>query len=150
MRKAIEEARAGVNAGHGGPFGACIARDEEIVALAHNTVLRDSDPTAHAEVNAIRTACKRLGTHKLDGCILIATAEPCPMCLSAIHWARLSSLIFGVSMNCAAGFGFDDASFMRELRRPAQERALASRGGVLAKECEGIFRMWKESGGQLY
>jgi len=150
MREALAEARSGVDAGHGGPFGACVARGPVLIAAGHNTVLRDGDPTAHAEVNAIRAACRRLGTHDLAGCVLVSTAEPCPMCLAAIHWARLSGLVYGAGLACAARFGFDDAAFQAELARPAGERALPSRGGVLAAECEALFRHWQARGGRLY
>ncbi|NUN93821.1 MAG: nucleoside deaminase, partial [Verrucomicrobiae bacterium] len=90
MRQALASAAEGVRLGHGGPFGACVVREGRAIAVAHNTVLRDRDPTAHAEMNALRAACRALGTHDLSGGVIYATAEPCPMCLGAIAWARLA------------------------------------------------------------
>ena len=150
MKKALVQAKTGVDAGHGGPFGACIAHGVSLVALAHNTVLRDADPTAHAEINAIREACRLLGTHDLSGCVLVCTAEPCPMCYAAIRWARISALVYGASMACAAKFGFDDVDFESEFSKPTLERSLPSRGGILAGECETLFHHWHEASGHLY
>ena len=96
MKKAIERARETMNKNWGGPFGAAVIdSDGNIVAVSSNSVLKDNDPTAHAEVNAIREACKKLGTYDLSGCILYATGYPCPMCLSAIIWANVSKVYFG-------------------------------------------------------
>src|SRR5438093_8259131 len=117
MKLAITSAREGVELDHGGPFGACIVRGDEVISVAHNTVLRDSDPTCHAEMNAIRSACKVLETHVLADCEIYTTAEPCPMCLAAINWARLKQIVVGVPRECAAAFGFDDAVFYSELQK---------------------------------
>lgn len=102
MRLAIAEAIDGVSSKHGGPFGAVIVRDGAVVARAHNTVLRDNDPTAHGEINAIRAACQALGRLDLSGCELYTTAEPCPMCLAAIVWSRLSGRASAQSTTAAA------------------------------------------------
>ena len=150
MKRAIREAGTGLRHRHGGPFGACVVRNGRIVASAHNTVLRDSDPTAHAEINAIREACRRLRTHDLGDCELYATAEPCPMCLGAILWARVRRLHFGVSRKTAASHGFDDDAFYRELRHPPSKRKLPTQGGILARECEALFDKWQNRAGALY
>lgn len=151
MLTAIASARDGIRRGHGGPFGACVVKGGRIVAAAHNTVLRDRDPTAHAEINAIRQACRALKTHDLSGCVLYATAEPCPMCLAAIHWARIGALRIGVPMRIAARAGFDDALIRQELTRPARRRRrLPTRAGVMAPACRKLFKEWKEKNGILY
>ena len=150
MTRAIREARIGLRHKHGGPFGACVVRNGRVVAVAHNTVMRDSDPTAHAEINAIREACQRLHTHSLGDCELYATAEPCPMCLGAILWARIGKLHFGVSRSVAARHGFDDAAFHREFRCSPSKRKLPTQGNVLARECETLFDEWQHSAGVLY
>ncbi len=150
MKQALAQAKTGVDAGHGGPFGACVARGASLIAAAYNTVLRDADPTAHAEINAIREACRLLGTHDLSGCVLVCSAEPCPMCYAAIRWARISALVYGADMACAAKFGFDDADFESEFKRPTLKRSLPSRGGLLAEECEALFQYWRKKEGRLY
>ncbi len=111
MKEAVSEAAVGVAAGHGGPFGAVVVKDGAIVGRGHNEVLHRNDPTAHAEVQAIREACAFLGSPDLAGCTLYATCEPCPMCLAAIHWARLDRLVYAATKDDAAAAGFDDAKF---------------------------------------
>ena len=108
MQRAIELAKSGMLAGHGGPFGAVIVRDGEIIGEGWNQVLRNNDPTAHGEVTAIRDACNKLGDFKLTGCEIHTTGEPCPMCLGAIHWARIDRIYYGFSIKDAATAGFDD------------------------------------------
>ncbi|MDD4250915.1 MAG: nucleoside deaminase [Candidatus ainarchaeum sp.] len=108
MKIALNEAKKGVSGKHGGPFGAVIVCDNKIIAKAHNMVLKNNDPTAHAEINAIRIASKKLKTVNLDNCILYSTCEPCPMCLSAIYWSRIKKIIFSCSRLDAKKAGFDD------------------------------------------
>jgi len=142
MRRAIEVARQGIEAGQS-PFGAVIVRDGNIVAEAHNTVWADTDPTAHAEINAIRMAASKLGTIDLTGCIMYSTCEPCPMCLAAIHWAKLDRVFYGAQIADAAAAGFS------ELKVPAAE--LAKRGGSqlqvlpgpLRQQCQELFKLWQ-------
>lgn len=135
MRRAIELARNGMLAGDGGPFGAVVVRNGEIVGEGWNRVLRDSDPTAHGEVVAIRDACSRIGNHSLEGCEIHTTGEPCPMCFGAIHWARIGAIHYGFSIDDAASVGFDDRAFYRELAMPADRRSIPARqsgdGGAL-------------------
>ena len=124
MRRAIELARRGMNQGVGGPFGAVIVRDGEIVGEGWNRVLETNDPTAHGEIIAIRDACSRLGTFSLHGCEIHTTGQPCPMCLGAIHWARLGRIYFGFRIEDAADIGFDDTEFFRQMLLPADQRSI--------------------------
>lgn len=108
MKEAIEEARRTMNLNYGGPFGAMITKDNKIIAVASNTVLKDCDPTAHAEINAIRKAGEVLKTHDLSGCTLYATGYPCPMCLSAIIWSNIKTVYYGTNLKEAEDIGFRD------------------------------------------
>ena len=123
MREAIRLASANVENG-GGPFGAVIARGGEIIATGVNRVTANCDPTAHAEVSAIRAAAQKLGTFNLSGCEIYSSCEPCPMCLGAIYWARLDRLFYGNTKADAARIGFDDAFIYKELALPLSERTL--------------------------
>ena len=141
MRAAIEEAMRGVEAGDGGPFGAAVVRDGTVIAVGHNEVVAQNDPTAHAEILAIREACRSLGTFDLSGCEIFSTCEPCPMCLAAIHWARISGLWWGASRHDAAAIGFDDLTLYETLagrRAPAFE----STGGIQREACLGLMHDW--------
>lgn len=140
MREAIRLSEENLRNG-GGPFGAVIAKDGEIVATGVNRVTSESDPTAHAEVNAIRAACRRLGTFNLSGCEIYSSCEPCPMCLGAIYWARLDALYYGNDKHDAARIGFDDAFIYEEIDLKPQERKLASRR-LLAEEAIRAFDEW--------
>jgi guanine deaminase len=108
MHLAIEESKNGMLAGHGGPFGCVIVKNDEIVGRGHNQVLCNNDPTAHAEVVAIRNACANLGTFQLTGCEIYCSCEPCPMCLGAIYWARPDKIFYANTKQDAAAIGFDD------------------------------------------
>jgi len=111
MKIAHNEAVKGMTAKEGGPFGAVIVKENEVIASAHNEVLKSNDPTAHAEVTAIRRASQKLGTFDLEGCELYTTCKPCPMCLGAIFWARIGTVYYGANELDAARGGFDDAHF---------------------------------------
>lgn len=126
MRRAIELARAGMERGAGGPFGAVIVRNDEIVGEGWNRVVETNDPTAHGEIAAIRDACSRLGTFSLEGCEIHTTGQPCPMCLGAIHWARIAKIHYGFRIEDAAMMGFDDFEFYREMILPPSERLIPS------------------------
>jgi len=115
LGQAIACAIAGAKAGQGGPFGAVVVKDGVVIAEACNHVLAKNDPTAHAEVEAIRAACAKLGSFQLDGCDVYASCEPCPMCLGALFWARPRAVYFAATRTDAAGAGFDDARFYDEL-----------------------------------
>ena len=108
MKLAVQEAEYGVNNKEGGPFGAVIIKNDKVVASSHNTVLLDNDPTAHAEVNTIRKACKKLNTYDLSDCILYTTSEPCPMCASAIIWSNIKTVYYGTDRKDVANIGFRD------------------------------------------
>lgn len=114
-------------AGDGGPFGAVVVRGGEIIGEGWNRVLRDKDPTAHGEISAIRDACSRIDDFSLEGCEIHTTGEPCPMCLGAIHWARIGRIYYGFSIRDAATAGFDDVNFHDELAKPPEERSIPSR-----------------------
>ena len=143
MRTAIRLSEDNVRNG-GGPFGAVIVKDGEIVATGTNRVTADCDPTAHAEVNAIRAACARLGTFDLSGCEKYSSCEPCPMCLGAIYWAHLDKLYYGNDKKDAAGIGFDDAFIYRELDLKPEDRSLKSER-LLPDEASNAFRQWAEN-----
>lgn len=132
MRRAIELARSGMNAGAGGPFGAVVVKEGAIIGEGHNRVVATNDPTAHGEIVAIREACQRLGSFSLEGCEVYTTGEPCPMCLGAIHWARVARIYYGFSIEDAAAIGFDDREFYRQFALPRGERHLPS--GTCAAE----------------
>jgi len=122
MMRAIELARQGMKRGDGGPFGAVVARDGEIIGEGWNRVLATNDPTAHGEVTAIRDACARAGTFDLAGCVIYTTGEPCPMCLGAIYWARIAAIRYGFGIADAAEIGFDDRAFYQQFALPPDER----------------------------
>lgn len=115
MQVAIDEAYQGIQAGDGGPFGSVIVKNGKIVGQGHNQVLAENDPTCHGEMEAIRDACKNLGTHDLTGCELYTTAEPCPMCLGAILWSNMSQVYYGCTRQDSAEIGFRDDAFYRQL-----------------------------------
>ncbi len=111
MKLAISEARKGIRSGHGGPFGAVIVKDSEVIGKGHNQVVKNNDPTCHGEIMAIHKACKKLGTFDLSGCEVYTTGEPCPMCLAAILWANISKVYFGCNIWDTAKIGFRDSAF---------------------------------------
>jgi tRNA(Arg) A34 adenosine deaminase TadA len=124
MHRAIELARRGIQMGDGGPFGAVVVREGEIIGKGWNRVIRTNDPTAHGEIIAIRDACARLGTFSLEGCEIHTTGQPCPMCLGAIQWARIRRIFYGFRIEDAAEIGFDDREFFRQMALPPDERAI--------------------------
>lgn len=141
MREAIELSKKSVASG-GGPFGAVIARNGKIIARASNTVTQTNDPTAHAEVNAIRSACKELGVFKLNGCELYTSCEPCPMCLSAAYWAGIEKIYFGNSRIDAKEINFDDSFIYDEIPLLPSERSVPA-AQRLRDEAIEAFRMWE-------
>jgi tRNA(Arg) A34 adenosine deaminase TadA len=142
LRRAIALATENVLSGAGGPFGAVIVRDGQIIAEAANTVTATDDPTAHAEVNAIRAAAKALSVFTLAGCHLYSSCEPCPMCFSAAHWARMEAIYYGASSADAACAGFDDDFLYRELRKDSAERKLLPTTQLLGAEAWASFAAW--------
>ncbi len=144
LRRAIALATQNVIDGLGGPFAALIVRDGQVIAEAANSVTATCDPTAHGEVNAIRAAARALGTFSLAGCELYTSCEPCPMCLAAAHWARLSAVWYGASAADAARAGFDDAFLYEEFRREPAARSLPARQ-LLGDEAWESFAAWLAS-----
>jgi guanine deaminase len=143
MQLAIRLATENVRSGVGGPFGAVVARNGEIVATGVNRVTANNDPTAHAEVNAIREACKALGTFQLPGCVLYTSCEPCPMCLGAIYWVRLDSVYFGNTCHDAAEAGFDDSHIYEEMKVERSQRKVPMLRLLPDRAIES-FRLWME------
>ncbi|NPV90125.1 MAG: nucleoside deaminase [Firmicutes bacterium] len=143
MEAARAEALTGLAAGEGGPFGAAVVRNGQVIATAHNTVLKDNDSTAHAEVNAIRLAERLLRTFDLAGCELYTTCYPCPMCLGAILWARIDRVYYGCSSEDAAGIGFDDRRFY-DLMSTAAGGGVPGLVQMEREECREVFRRWAE------
>jgi tRNA(Arg) A34 adenosine deaminase TadA len=141
MREAIRLADESVKNG-GGPFGAVIVKDGEIIAGSSNSVTIDNDPTAHAEVNTIRQACKKLGTFDLSGCTIYTSCEPCPMCLGAIYWAHLSHIFYGNNRKDAAEIDFDDDFIYLELEKPMKERSVPFTQ-LMKREALKTFKAWK-------
>ena len=141
MREAIQLAIDGLNVGRGGPFGAVVVKDGQIVGRGSNCVTSTNDPTAHAEIIAIREACRRLSTFDLGGCELYTSCEPCPMCLAAIYWARLERLYFSATAADAAAAGFDDAFIAREFALPPANRSIPTQR-LLESEAAAPFRAW--------
>lgn len=150
MQHAIQSALDGMATGHGGPFGACVVKGDKMISVAHNTVLRDQDPTCHAEVNAIRMASRYLGTYDLSECEIYSTAEPCPMCLGAIYWARLSKIHVGVSKECSHKHGWSDLAFYEEMHRPLAEKNTPIVMGILPEDCEALFAVWAKDHKEFY
>jgi guanine deaminase len=143
MREAIGLAREGMRAGRGGPFGAVVVKEGRIVGRGANSVLSDRDPTAHAEIVALRDACRCLDTHELSGCAVYSSCEPCPMCLAALYWARVDSLWYAATKEDAAAAGFDDSMIYLEVGKPPLRRKLAMHP-VLRDEAVGLFTEWAE------
>jgi tRNA(Arg) A34 adenosine deaminase TadA len=142
MQRAIDLSKNSVKSG-GGPFGAVIARNGEIIAEGSNCVTIDNDPTAHAEVSTIRKACKKLGTFDLSGCEIFTSCEPCPMCLGAIYWAKLDKIYYANNRKDAADIGFADDFIYEELPLNPSERQKPSEI-LMREEALEAFRMWKE------
>jgi guanine deaminase len=142
MELAIKEAELGMHHNHGGPFGAVIVCRGEVIAAAHNEVLKSCDPTAHAEVLAIRRASHKLGRFDLSDCELYSTCEPCPMCFAAIHWAKMTTLYFGCTREDAAAIGFDDAYIYSVLQGRATHLQVHSQV-VEPSACLHLFELWK-------
>jgi guanine deaminase len=147
MKQAIVKAREGIATGNS-PFGACVVKNSQLIASAHNSVWPDTDPTAHAEVNAIRRTARVLRTIDLSGCIMYTTCEPCPMCLSAIHWSKIDRVVYGATIADAAGAGFNELKF--------DAKRLAKEGGsklvveqlddqTTCRECAALFQEWKKA-----
>ena len=142
MGRAVALSAEKMRAGMGGPFGAVIVRDGEIIAEGFNQVTSTNDPTAHAEVVAIRRACARLNTFSLEGCVIYTSCEPCPMCLASIYWARIDAIYFANTRADAADIGFDDDFLYREIPKPIGDRTIPTRQ-LLLDEARAVFEEWR-------
>lgn len=142
MLKAIQLSQQGMHANAGGPFGAVIVKDGKVVGEGHNQVTSSNDPTAHAEVTAIRQACKNLNTYDLTGCEIYSSCEPCPMCLSAIYWAHISKIYFANNRLDAADIGFDDDFLYHEINVDLEKRKIPV-SQIMHTEAFEIFNEWK-------
>jgi tRNA(Arg) A34 adenosine deaminase TadA len=145
MRMAIKLSENNVLKAAGGPFGAVVVKDRKVIAKSANKVTSTNDPTAHAEVSAIRLACKKLKTFDLSGCIIYTSCEPCPMCLGAIYWAHIDKIYYANTKKDAAEIDFDDKFIYEEIDRPMEKRKLAV-VQLLRDEAIKAFKMWRESG----
>lgn len=143
MREAIALSQAGMEAGKGGPFGCVIVKDGEIVGRGFNRVTSSNDPTAHAEVVAIRDACTNLGTFQLDECVVYTSCEPCPMCLGALYWARPKAIFFANTREEAADIGFDDDFIYQEIVLHHSDRHIHTKH-MPSDEALAVFRSWSD------
>jgi len=148
IQRAIQLAAEHMRAKDGGPFGAIVARDNEIIAAGWNQVTSSNDPTAHAEIVAIRAAAARLGSFVLQGCVLYSSCEPCPMCLGAAWWARVERIVFAATRTDAAGAGFDDEKLYRELALPPASRRLPMQQ-ILRDKAVEVFEEWRRMPGKI-
>jgi guanine deaminase len=144
MRRAIALATENVTSGAGGPFGAVVVRGDEIIATGVNCVTLLNDPTAHAEVTAIRAACAALGDFRLTDCVLYSSCEPCPMCLAAIYWSRCAAIFYGNTAAAAAAVGFNDSLLYTEVRKPLAERSIPILQ-LLPDQAIASFDAWRNS-----
>ncbi len=142
MRRAIGLAQKGIDSNSGGPFGAVVVKEGKIVGEGCNQVTSTNDPTAHAEVVAIRNACKNLDSFQLDGCVLYTSCEPCPMCLGAIYWARPAKIFYAATHIDAANIGFDDQFIYEEIEKKARDRQIKT-VNLLREEGLKVFKNWE-------
>ena len=148
MRRAFALALENVQSGRGGPFAALVVKNGKIIAEGANRVTSTNDPTAHAEIVAIREACRMLGSFQLDGCTIYTTSEPCPMCLGAIYWARPARVYFAGTARDAAGAGFDDTFIYEELKQSSSQRKIPMTQ-LLREESLAVFEAWKKKPGRI-
>ncbi|MCP4652418.1 MAG: nucleoside deaminase [Candidatus Omnitrophica bacterium] len=148
MTIALSAAKKGCQNGYGGPFGCCIVKKDKIIARASNTVLKSSNPTAHAEINTIVKACAILKTHVLDECVIYTTTEPCPMCFSAIHWAKIPIIVYGTAIEDVKKLGFNELMIKAKQLKISGKSSVKIIGGFMLKECEDLLDFWKNLPGQ--
>jgi guanine deaminase len=149
MEAALKKTSQGMKKGNS-PFGACVVRNGEIVALAHNTVLEKRDPTNHAEINAIRLACRKLGTHDLSGCAIYSTTEPCPMCFAAIHWAGIGAIVYGTNIGDVKKLGFSELTISNEEMKKRGGAKIKIKKDFMRDECLKLLKEWKSGRGRVY
>jgi len=149
MGRAIMKALEGMKNGNS-PFGSCVVKDGKVIAAAHNTVLTKKDATNHAEMNAIREACRKLRRHELRGCTIYSTTEPCPMCFSAIHWAKIREIVYGTCTDDVEMLGFGELTICDFELKKRGRSGVRIRGGFMKKECVELLALWKKKGGKTY
>ena len=149
MKLGIDKARETMMKDYGGPFGAVIVKNNEVIAIASNTTLKDNDPTAHAEINAIREACQKLKTYDLTGCTLYATGYPCPMCLSAIIWSNIKEVYYGTNLKDAEAIGVRD-DFIYNFIRNDNQGEILNLSKLDREECLKLFEEYKNNGKTIY
>lgn len=148
---AFQEARLGIDGGHGGPFGAIVVWHDKIVGRGHNTVLSEEDPTAHAEINAVREAGHHLHKPHLADCVLITTAEPCPMCLASIYWADIKEVYYCLHKEEISKLGFRDDDIYHEFQLPFEKRSVKlNHYPDVSVDAKKLLEDWKKAGGQVY
>jgi len=148
LKIAVDLARQGMSSGEGGPFGAIVVKGDQIVGRGNNRVTSSNDPTAHAEVVAIRDACQQLETFQLDDCVIYSSCEPCPMCLGAIYWARPKRLVFASTREDAADIGFDDDFIYKEIVLAIDERAIPTQQ-ITVEEAQQVFKAWGDKSDKI-
>lgn len=151
MEQAIEDALQHLSDEGGGPFGACIVEDGKILAVAHNTVLEETDPTCHAEINAIRKAAKSTGRFDLSGCVIYSTTEPCPMCFSAIHWAKIDTIVYGTNIQDVQSLGFNELEVSNQMMKTEGKSPVSIIPDFMRDECLELLRQWsKQTSAKTY
>lgn len=150
MEYAIRKARQGIKKGQT-PFGACIVKSGKVISCAHNIVWKTKNITAHAEIHAIEIACRKLGTVDLSGCIMYSTCEPCPMCFSACHWAKISKIIYGAGITDAKRLGFNELTISNKKMKKLGRSNIELKGNVLKSRALELFKIWsRQEGNSLY
>ena len=143
MQMAIDKCREGVDSGQT-PFAACIVKGDEVIACDHNIVWASTDITAHGEIHAIRNACKHIGNIDLSGCTIYSTCEPCPMCFTAIHWARIDKIFYGADISDAERFGFNELKVSNHMLKEMGLSNVEIIGDFMKKECVEVFEYWSQ------
>ncbi|MFP4083489.1 MAG: nucleoside deaminase [Desulfonatronovibrio sp.] len=143
MEKAIALSEKNLEMLHGGPFGAVVVKDNQVIGQGYNQVILTNDPTAHAEIVAIRQACAQLGSYSLQGCSVYSSCEPCPMCLGAIYWARPANLYYACTRRDAGLIGFDDYLFYQEMEKPGDQRIIKT-SQIMRDQAYEIFKRWQK------
>ncbi|MDI6737632.1 MAG: nucleoside deaminase [Nanoarchaeota archaeon] len=149
MRLAIKKTIQGIRKGQT-PFGACIVKNGKVVVCEHNVVWKEGNPVMHAEVHAIRQASRKLKTIDLSGCVIYSTTEPCPMCYSAVHWARIKKIVYGASIADAKKAGFNELQISDKTMKRLAKDKIGIESGLLKKECVELFKIWKKHKGKAY
>jgi len=151
MHMAIEDAMQSLGDEGGGPFGACIVENGQVIATAHNTVMEETDPTCHAEINAIRKAAKSLGRFDLSGCVIYSTTEPCPMCFSAIHWAKIDTIVYGTNIQDVQDLGFNELELSNQVMKKQGKSPVNIIEDFMRDECKELLDQWsKQTSGKTY